>query len=114
MNRPLLGATQTINLSNVPNPAASTGLVLIGFAPVTPALNLVSIGAPGCFLHAPSTVIQVLFPLGVSTPWNLVIPNNLSLANSHVYVQGAALVPPGTNPFGLLTANGVDLRLGTL
>jgi lysyl endopeptidase len=114
VNRPVLGTTQTINLTGLTAPASSIGLVVIGFAQVTPALNLVSIGAPDCFLHASSTVIQTLFPLGASTPWNLVIPNTPSLSNSHVYVQGAALVPPGSNAFGLLTANGVDLLLGTL
>ncbi|MCU0864233.1 MAG: hypothetical protein MUC36_10600, partial [Planctomycetes bacterium] len=114
VNRPLLGTTQTINLTAVPNPASSIGLVLIGFTQVTPALDLASIGAPGCLLHAPATVIQTLFPLGASTPWNLAIPNTPSLSNSRVYVQGAALVPPGSNAFGLLTSNGVDLLLGTL
>lgn len=114
VNRPILGTTFTSNLTSVPNPAGSIGLVLIGFSQTVPPLNLVSIGAPDCFLHTPATVIQTLFPLAASTPWNLVLPNTPSLANSHVYVQGAALVPPGSNAFGLLTANGVDLLLGTL
>ncbi|MFY9345133.1 MAG: trypsin-like peptidase domain-containing protein [Planctomycetota bacterium] len=114
VNRPILGTTQTINLTNVPAPASSIGLVVIGFAAVTPALNLAVINAPNCFLYAQNTVVQTLFPLGASTPWNLAIPNTPSLSNSHVYVQGAAMVPPGSNPLGLLTANGVDLLLGTL
>jgi hypothetical protein len=113
-NRPLLGTTQTVNLTNVPNPAGSIGLVVLGFSQLTPGLDLVTIGAPSCFLYQPATVIQVLFPLGASTPWNLAIPSTASLANTHVYVQGAALVPPGSNAFGVLTSNGVDLLLGTL
>ncbi len=114
VNRPILGTTQTLNLTNVPAPASSIGLVLIGFAQLNPGTNLSVIGAPNCFLYNPGTVIQTLFPLGASTPWNLTIPNTPALSNSHVYVQGAALIPPGTNAFGALTSNGVDLLLGTL
>ena len=114
VNRPILGTTQTINLTNVPNPASSIGLVAIGFTQTNPGIDLVVIGAPGCFLYNPATVLQTLFPLVATTPWSLAIPNTPALSNSHVYVQGAALVPPGSNAFGLLTSNGIDLLLGTL
>lgn len=114
VGRPILGTTQTLNLTNVPSPASSVGLVLAGFAQINPGTNLAFLGAPNCFLYNPGSVIVTLFPLGVSTPWSLPIPNTPALANSHVYVQGAALVPPGTNAFGALTSNGVDLLLGTL
>jgi hypothetical protein len=115
VNRPLLGTTQTINLANIPNPASSIGLVLLGLSRQTPAINLGVIGAPNCFLHLPNIDIRTLFPLGSSTvPWNFAIPNTASLAGFVLTTQGALLVPPGTNAFGLLTANGVELTLGNL
>ena len=114
VNRPILGTSQTLNVTNVPAPASSIGLVLVGFTQVNPGTNLAFLGAPDCFLYNPGTLIQTLFPLAGSTPWSLAIPNTPALANSHVYVQAAALVPPGSNAFGALTSNGVDLLLGTL
>jgi len=115
VNRPLLGTTQTINLANIPAPASSIGLVVVDFANIPAGVDLGIVGAPGCNLYQNTTILLSLFPLaGATVPWNLPIPNTLSLSNSHVYCQGALLVPPGTNAFGLLTSNGVDLLLGTL
>jgi hypothetical protein len=114
VNRPLLGATQQCTLTNVPNPASTIGLVLLGTTSITAGQDLAGIGAPGCFLYNPGTVIQTLFPLGASTTWSFPIPNTPSLSGTRVYAQGAGLVPPGANAFGLLTSNGVDLLLGTL
>jgi hypothetical protein len=89
--------------------------VLLGGAPIVPGLNLAVIGAPGCFLNSTADVIETIFPLVGSThPWALAIPNTASLAGSHVYCQGGLLVPPGTNAFGALTANSVNLTIGTL
>ncbi|HZN40899.1 MAG TPA: trypsin-like peptidase domain-containing protein [Planctomycetota bacterium] len=114
INRPILGTSQVINITNIPNPAGSIGLALIGSAAIVPGLNLSVIGAPGCFLNSMADVIQPVFPLvGATTPWGLPIPNTTSLSGTHVYCQGALLVPPGTNAFGVLTANSVNLTIGT-
>ena len=115
VGRPLLGTTQTINLTNIPNPAASIGLVFIDFSNIPAGVDLVVIGAPDCFLYQPGQVLQSVFPLTTPTQaWSGAIPNTPALSNTHVYCQGGLLVPPGTNAFGLLTSNGVDLLLGTL
>ncbi|HEX6810961.1 MAG TPA: trypsin-like peptidase domain-containing protein [Planctomycetota bacterium] len=114
-NRPILGTTQIINITNIPNPAGSIGLALVGGNAIVPGLNLGLIGAPGCFLNSTADQILPIFPLiGPTHPWALPIPNSMSLSGSRVYCQGALLVPPGTNAFGLLTANSVNLLLGTL
>lgn len=113
VGRPILGTTQTINLGNIANPAQSIGLTLIGFAshPIPPDLSI--IGAPGCFLHVQSVVIEGYLVGGVLHPWQLAIPANASLSGTHLFTQGA-LLTNGVNPFGVLTSNGVDLLLGTL
>ncbi|MBL8731620.1 MAG: hypothetical protein JNN13_04535 [Planctomycetes bacterium] len=112
-NRPILGTTQHIDLGNVPNPAASIGLVIVGFTAIPAGLDLAVIGAPGCFLYTQAASIDTLFPLGATTQWSLVIPNTPSLNGALIQTQGAALVPPGSNAFGLLTGNRVELKLGT-
>jgi hypothetical protein len=114
VNRPLLGATQQCTLTNVPNPAASIGLVLLATTSIPAGQDLALIGAPGCALYNPATVVQTLLPLSAATPWSFAIPNTAALGGTRVYVQAGALIPPGTNAFGLLTSNGVDLLLGTL
>ncbi|MFN9755605.1 MAG: trypsin-like serine peptidase [Planctomycetota bacterium] len=114
VNRPLLGATQQCTLTNVPNPAASIGLVLLATTSIPAGQDLALIGAPGCALYNPATVVQTLLPLSAATPWSFAIPNTAALGGTRVYGQAGALIPPGTNAFGLLTSNGVDLLLGTL
>jgi hypothetical protein len=115
VNRPILGTSQIINITNIPNPLSSIGLALIGGTAIVPGLNLSIIGAPGCFLNSTADVIEPIFPLlGATHPWALAIPNTSALAGTHVYCQGALLVPPGTNAFGALTANSVNLTIGTL
>jgi hypothetical protein len=115
VNRPILGTTQIVNITNIPNPLGSIGLALVGSAGIVPGLNLSIIGAPGCYLNSTADVIQTIFPLiGATHPWSLPIPNAASLSGTHVFCQGAVLVPPGTNAFGVLTANSVNLTIGTL
>jgi hypothetical protein len=88
--------------------------VLLATTSIPAGQDLGVLGAPGCLLYNPGTVIQTLFPLGASTTWNFAIPSTPSLSGTRVYAQGAALIPPGTNAFNALTSNGVDLLLGTL
>lgn len=114
VNRPLLGTTQQCNLTSVPNPGSSVGLVLLSLTGIPGGQNLVTIGAPDCFLYNTASVMQTLFPLGPSTTWSFAIPNTTTLTGAHLFVQGAALVPPGTNAFGALTSNGIDLLLGNV
>ena len=92
--------------------APQVGLTLIGFATQPSPVNLSIIGAPNCFLGVQAAVIQAYVAGGFTHPWALPIPNNVALSGTHLYTQGAALVP-GVNAFGLLTSNGVDLLIGT-
>ncbi|MFN9331246.1 MAG: trypsin-like serine peptidase [Planctomycetota bacterium] len=114
VNRPLLGATQQCTLTNVPNPAASIGLVLLATTSIPAGQDLALIGAPGCALYNPATVVQTLLPLSAATPWSFAIPNTAALGGTRVYVQAGALIPPGTNAFGVRPSTGVDRRRGTL
>ncbi|MBL8731622.1 MAG: hypothetical protein JNN13_04545, partial [Planctomycetes bacterium] len=69
---------------------------------------------PGCTLYCDFVDMQTAFPLFSSSfLWQLPIPNNQALAGSVLMTQGGTLVGPGVNPLGVLTANGVQLTLGT-
>lgn len=115
INRPLLGATQVMNLTGVPNPTQSIGLVVIGFTDIPAGLDLGFLGANGCRLYAQSSIIQTIFPLtGASNFWTLPIPNTITLSGTSMFTQGALLEPPAQNTLGVLTANGVELFFGTL
>lgn len=115
LNRPLLGTTQFLQMSNIPNPVQSIGLVVIGFTDIPGGLDLGIIGAAGCNLYTQSAIIEAIFPVtGTSILWQLPIPNTPTLSGSSVFTQGALLEPPTENPLGLLTGNGVELFVGTL
>ena len=107
--RPLAGSTWLLWVT------IALMATVLGSAAIAPGLNLAIIGAPGCYLNSTADVIQPIFPLlGATHPWTLPIPNTAALSGTHVYCQGALLVPPGTNAFGVLTANSVNLTIGTL
>ncbi|MCK5942241.1 MAG: trypsin-like peptidase domain-containing protein, partial [Planctomycetes bacterium] len=116
INRPLLGTSQIMRVSNIPAPSQSIGLVVIGYTPITNGADLAFLGAPGCRLYTQSAAIDVMnFPISASThTWTLPIPNTPALSGSTLQTQAAVLMPPTLNAFGALTANGVELKFGTL
>lgn len=116
VNRPILGATQAMQLTNIPAPAQSIGLAVLGFQAIPSGADLAFIGAPGCRLYTQSVSIQVMnYPvLGASHLWLLPIPNNPALSGSKVTTQGIIKMPSTFNPGGFLSSNGVELLLGTL
>ncbi|MGC6487480.1 MAG: trypsin-like peptidase domain-containing protein [Planctomycetota bacterium] len=116
VNRPILGATQAMQLTNIPAPAQSIGLAVVGFQAIPSGADLAFIGAPGCRLYTQSVSIQVMnYPvLGASHLWLLPIPNNPALSGSKVTTQGIIKMPSTFNPGGFLSSNGVELLLGTL
>ncbi|MEC9047751.1 MAG: matrixin family metalloprotease [Planctomycetota bacterium] len=113
INTPRIGTTMVHTMTGITNPPGSIGLVLIGSTPIPGGLSLASIGAPGCQVYQQLDTVLPVFPL--STPilvHTLPIPNNPLLAGTTVRTQGA-LLTPGVNAFGGLTANATDLFLGT-
>jgi len=116
INRPILGTTQLMQLSNIPAPTQSIGLTVLGFQRLQNGVDLSFIGAPGCRLYTQSSSIQVMnYPiLGANHFWQLPIPNTPALSGSLVTTQGIVKMPSSVNAGGYLTSNGVELKLGTL
>lgn len=108
-DRPIQGTTMDFLLSNIVNPGSSVGIVVAG--PRLAGIDLAIIGAAGCPLYA-DLLILYGFPVGGPTqPWSIAIPIDGSLTGSKITCQGA-LLTPGVNPFGALTANAVELTFG--
>ena len=115
LNRPIIGATQAMQLRGIPAPSQSIGLVVLGYTSIPNGADLGFVGAPGCSLYTQSAAIQVIsLPIvGNQQTYILPIPNNASLSGSIVNAQGAVMMPPTMNSLGALTCNAIELKLGT-
>lgn len=112
VGRPVLGTTQQLTLGNPYDPSNSLGIAVLGYTQIASGLDLGSIGAPGCRLYASADVLELfLMSNGVFT-WSLPIPSSTALEGISVFTQGA-LLTNSVNALGLLTANGVELVLGS-
>jgi len=114
LNDPVVGTTLVHTLTGITNPSQSIGLVLMGTTAIPGGLDLTSIGAPGCRVYQQSSYIVPVFP--IQNPilvYTMPIPNNPQLSGTTFWMQGALLVPPGTNALGGITANATELFIGT-
>jgi hypothetical protein len=116
-SRPLLGATQVTDVTNVP---AGGGLMALGLSrtalgPVALPLALDPFGLAGCTLYQDNLVPGVpCTPTAAGAAQHrIAIPNDLDLAGAHVYLQAWAPAP-GANPAGVVFSNAVDLLLGNM
>ncbi|HEU4420059.1 MAG TPA: hypothetical protein VFT55_14085, partial [Planctomycetota bacterium] len=108
-SRPVLGTNWNLSVTDVP-PAGLFGLEVFGVAdPGLPDLGF--LGMPGCPLRASLDLLNVWLPTGPAHAYALPIPNSVPLINFHVYTM-AVMFQPGANPFGAITSNGVDGKLG--
>lgn len=107
--RPVIGTTVNITTTNI---APTTPLQVLGVgAALTPVpLPLAFLGMPDCFLNINALVfLTTLGPPPMVQP--LGIPNNPTLLNATVTAQAFPLAI-GANPFGLISSNGVCMRVG--
>ncbi|MBX3462979.1 MAG: trypsin-like peptidase domain-containing protein [Planctomycetes bacterium] len=111
LGRPIQGTTQQFLLQNIVNPTASIGLVLAG--PRLPGVDLAVIGMPECFLYTTGDILFSFLTPSATYFWNLFLPVDPALTGSKVACQGGQLTA-GVNSFGGLTANAIELTIGTL
>lgn len=112
--RPQLGTTPGFITSNIP---AGTvfGVLLIGFVPVIPGLELSIVGAPNCYqnIDLNSAINNLFFVVGTSTTFPFGIPNLPSFNGIQLIGQSATFTA-GYNSLGLILSNGVRMTIGTL
>lgn len=108
--RPVLGTTFDLVTSRIPagSPATVCRLALLA---QLPPVALDSLGAPGCFAHVDTMGPDNALVLGAPTAMRRVtLPATPAFAGIRLYAQSASFVP-AANPLGLLTSNGLDLRV---
>ncbi len=110
--RPVLGTTSQLVTDNL---TAGTPFVinLLSLAEPTAAFDLAALGLPGCRQHidlGASTASLHLVAAGAAVA-TLGIPNNPGFTGITIHSQSIAFTP-GFNAAGLVTTNGLCLRLG--
>jgi len=109
--RPVLGNTVVLTTTNIPA-GSPLGALLMGIGQINPGIDLTGIGMPGCRQYLSIDASQVFFPAGTTAATNFGVPNNAAFVSVHVFAQSAVFAP-GLNPLGVISSNGVDLRIGT-
>ena len=92
---PTLNQTFTLTFDNLP-PTAAAMLVAIGLSNLTwnglpLPIDLGIIGLPGCNLIAAADFLDVGLAAGGTATYGLMIPNQMSLLNASLYMQGIVL-----------------------
>ncbi len=109
---PKLGATLSVNLSNLP---VNIGLMITGLSNTLASgviplpLSLASFGWPGCDLLVDPLVTDTLIGASNTATWNFAIPLATNLLGFELFNQGASL---DTGPAGLAFSNGGRARVG--
>lgn len=109
--RPKLGTSVTLTTSRL-DPASVLGINLIGFTRHDPGIELSSLGMPDCYLFTSLDLMFPFFPAAQSGSHTIAIPNQASLTGFELHAQGVAWDFPA-NAFGMVSSNGLTLRLGS-
>jgi hypothetical protein len=107
---PRLNSNWSHTLTNVP-PTAVLGVTILGFS--DPGLNdLSSLGMPGCGLRASLDAVTVFPVSGPTHIQSVLLPNTAALVGTSLYASAALFQNPPVNPFGAITANGLQGAIG--
>ncbi|MGE0144062.1 MAG: YncE family protein [Planctomycetota bacterium] len=106
-SRPSLNTNLVYQASSIPSTAV-LAVVLLGSAQANTPLD--PLGMTGCSLLTSADLAQAPLSLPAGT-FSLLIPNQPALAGALLYNQ-AVIVAAGTNPFGAVTSNGIELTIG--
>jgi hypothetical protein len=66
---------------------------------------------PNCFLYVGLDVTSLMPITGSTATYALGLPNIQGLIGVHLFAQ-SAMLSPGSNAAGILSSNGLDLRIG--
>lgn len=121
--RPVLGTNPKLNIQNygdATHPFLGLGVLVLSFTQINPGIPLTAVGfaAPECSVYAGSGSVGVVFMTPVPGPHiqdfiNGGIPNNPTFNGALLFAQVGTFTN-GYNPAGILSSNGLRLKLGTL
>ena len=111
VTRPIIGTNWSLNVTNVPA-GGTIGVDVFGLTdPGIPDLGF--LGMPTCGLRASLDLLQPWLVAGTAHAHAFAVPNDPALINLHVFTT-SAVFQPGANPFGAITSNGIDGRIGDI
>ncbi|MCA8976689.1 MAG: hypothetical protein KDC98_18350 [Planctomycetes bacterium] len=109
--RPIVNTAVPLLVAGIPA-GSPLGAFVGGTSYFDPGLPLASLGMAGCSQYVSLEVSTAFVPVSGGGSFNFMVPNDPGLSGTHVYMQ-AAVLAAGVNALGVLTSNGVDLRVGT-
>ena len=112
-NRPQLGTTLTVNVSNMPT---SVGIMMTGFSNTNSVFgplpfDVTIYGAPGCFGRVSTDATTLLLGAGNTASWGFSIPNNPALSGVKMFNQ-ALVLDPGFNALGAVLSDAAAMLIG--
>ena len=107
---PRLGSTAPLTTTNYPA-GSVVGVLVLSIVQFNPGIDLSGVGMPGCFRYVGTGVTALQLPVFNQSLFNLVVPNNPSIAGLPLNAQTYAFAA-GFNPLGLVASNGMALVVG--
>jgi len=112
-SNPVLGGSMRLQLSDLPSGNQLPAFLFVGFTRFPLPLDLTAFGLAGCRLYAASDLTYPAARSGSFGFVNIALPSDASYLGLRLETQGVAFVP-GANSAGLLTTNGLSVRIGEL
>ena len=121
ISTPTSGTTIVYQIDNIPdanvNSGVFFGITMLSLSPMTPSLELSSLGMPACQLFVPLDVTQSFLGAQSSQTTTFVLPPGVP-TGVQLFAQSVALVfpnslPNGQNAFGAVTSNAVRSFVNT-
>lgn len=110
-SRPIINTSVTMTSGNVPA-GSPIGAFVGGVSKLSTGIDLGNIGMPGCRQYSSQEAAIAFIPNNGIGSYVLSVPNDPTLAGTHIYMQASAM-SVGVNPLGVLSSNGLDLMVGT-
>ena len=108
--RPVLGTTLQWQLGGIPA-ATGWGALMRSLTQAVPAIDMTSLGMPGCFAHVTAPEATLFLTSGTTAQLPEVLPNTTSLMGVTLVGQAVTFNPQLT-PLGLVASNAMVLTLG--
>lgn len=112
-SNPVLGGALRLQLSDLSSSSQLPAFLFVGFTRFPIPLDLTAFGLAGCRLYAATDLTYPTTRIGSSGFVNIGLPTDPSYLGVRLETQGVAVVP-GANTAGLLTTNGLSVRIGEL
>lgn len=107
---PVIGTTVQWQLSGI-MPSTGWGVLLRSLTQATPAIDLSTIGMPGCYSHVIAPVTTLFVAPGATQSLAETLPNANAFVGIDLIGQ-AVTYNPTLNTLGLVASNGIRLALG--